>query len=206
MAAYSSILAWRIPWAEEPGGLQSMVSQRVGHDWMKYRWLTMLYIFLYCTGNLYTYIQSFKILFSIMVYHRIMNIVLYIRTLLFIHSKWKSLHIHTTSNHPSPSPPPLGSHKSVFYVYESVSVLQINSFVSYFRFHIWVKSYDICLSLSDLLHLVWQFLGPSMLHQMALLHSFLWLSSIPLYICTTSSLSSYPSMELRLFTCFGYCQ
>ena len=33
MATHSSILAWRIPWAEEPGGLQFMGSQRVGHDW-----------------------------------------------------------------------------------------------------------------------------------------------------------------------------
>ena len=32
MATHSSILAWRIPWAVEPGGLQSMGSQRVGHD------------------------------------------------------------------------------------------------------------------------------------------------------------------------------
>ena len=32
MATCSSILAWRIPWTEEPGGLQSMGSQRVGHD------------------------------------------------------------------------------------------------------------------------------------------------------------------------------
>ena len=32
MAAYSSILAWRIPWTEEPGGLPSIGSQRVGHD------------------------------------------------------------------------------------------------------------------------------------------------------------------------------
>ena len=32
MATYSGILAWRIPWTEEPGGLQSMASQRVGHD------------------------------------------------------------------------------------------------------------------------------------------------------------------------------
>ena len=32
MASHSNILAWRIPWTEEPGGLQSMVSQRVGHD------------------------------------------------------------------------------------------------------------------------------------------------------------------------------
>ena len=33
MATHSSILAWRIPWTEKPGGLQSMRSQRVGHDW-----------------------------------------------------------------------------------------------------------------------------------------------------------------------------
>ena len=32
MATHSSILAWRIPWSKEPGGLQSMGSQRVGHD------------------------------------------------------------------------------------------------------------------------------------------------------------------------------
>ena len=32
MATHSNILAWRIPWTEEPGGLQSMESQRVGHD------------------------------------------------------------------------------------------------------------------------------------------------------------------------------
>ena len=33
MATHSSILTWKIPWTEEPGGLQSMESQRVGHDW-----------------------------------------------------------------------------------------------------------------------------------------------------------------------------
>ena len=32
MATHSSILAWRIPWTEEPGGLQPVRSQRVGHD------------------------------------------------------------------------------------------------------------------------------------------------------------------------------
>ena len=32
MATHSSILAWRTPWIEEPGGLQSLGSQRVGHD------------------------------------------------------------------------------------------------------------------------------------------------------------------------------
>ena len=32
MATHSSIFAWKVSWTEEPGGLQSMVSQRVGHD------------------------------------------------------------------------------------------------------------------------------------------------------------------------------
>ena len=32
MATHSSILAWRIPWTEEPGRLQIMVLQRIGHD------------------------------------------------------------------------------------------------------------------------------------------------------------------------------
>ena len=32
MASHSSILAWKIPWTEEPGGLQSMGLQKVGHD------------------------------------------------------------------------------------------------------------------------------------------------------------------------------
>ena len=34
MATHSSILAWRIPWIGEPGGLQSMGSQRVRHNWV----------------------------------------------------------------------------------------------------------------------------------------------------------------------------
>ena len=32
MATHCSVLAWRVPWTEEPGGLQSTGSQRVGHD------------------------------------------------------------------------------------------------------------------------------------------------------------------------------
>ena len=33
LATHSSILDWEIPWTEEPGGLQSIGSQIVGHDW-----------------------------------------------------------------------------------------------------------------------------------------------------------------------------
>ena len=35
METHSSILAWRIPWTEQPGGLQYMGSQRVGHGWIR---------------------------------------------------------------------------------------------------------------------------------------------------------------------------
>ena len=34
MAIHYSILAWKIPWMEEPGGLQSIGSQRIRHDWV----------------------------------------------------------------------------------------------------------------------------------------------------------------------------
>ena len=35
MSTHSSILAWKIPWTEEPSELQSIGSQKVGHDWSK---------------------------------------------------------------------------------------------------------------------------------------------------------------------------
>ena len=44
MATLSSILAWRIPWTEETGGLQSMGSQRVGHN------LAIKSLFGFCMG------------------------------------------------------------------------------------------------------------------------------------------------------------
>ena len=43
IATHSSIFAWRIPWTEEPGGLQSMVSQRVEHDFFSPN-VTKLYL------------------------------------------------------------------------------------------------------------------------------------------------------------------
>ena len=82
-----------------------------------------------------------------------------------------------------------------------VSIRLFSTFVSLFlpckpvhlyhfsRFHVYALIYDTCFSLSDLFHSVWQTLGPSTSLQMTQFHSFLWLSNIPLYICTTSSLS-----------------
>ena len=62
-------------------------------------------------------------------------------------------------------------------------------------FEVKKQNSGICLSLSELLHLVWESLVPSLLLQMELFCSFIWLSSIPLCVCvcvcvcTTSSLS-----------------
>ena len=50
MATLSTALAWRIPWTEEPGGLQSMESQSVGHDW-----LTSLSLFTFQYSIVYMY-------------------------------------------------------------------------------------------------------------------------------------------------------
>ena len=44
MAAHSSILVWRIPWREEPGRLQSMGMQRVGHDFNSLHFTSFLTI------------------------------------------------------------------------------------------------------------------------------------------------------------------
>ena len=50
MANHSSILAWEIPWTEEPGRLQSMGSQTVGHNWVNNT-------FIECTLSLYVCLQ-----------------------------------------------------------------------------------------------------------------------------------------------------
>ena len=49
IATHSSVLAWEIPWTERPGGLQSMESQIVRHDWMTE--LTHVYIFIHSPVN-----------------------------------------------------------------------------------------------------------------------------------------------------------
>ena len=54
MATHSSILAWRILWTEEPGGLQSMGSQRVGHDWVTNTFTLWLYQVLVVTCGIFS--------------------------------------------------------------------------------------------------------------------------------------------------------
>ena len=49
VATRSSPLAWRIPWTEEPGGLQSTVSQRVRHTWSAEHARFSMYVGLFCS-------------------------------------------------------------------------------------------------------------------------------------------------------------
>ena len=42
MATHCNIIAWRIPWTEKPGGLQSMGSWRVGHDWAQHTYIIVM--------------------------------------------------------------------------------------------------------------------------------------------------------------------
>ena len=94
----------------------------------------------------------------------------------------------------SPPPPPRGFPPLLSIHLFSTSVSQFLPWkpvhlYHFSRFHIYVLIYDICFSLSDLLHFVWQSLDPSTSQQMTQFCFFLWLSNIPLYICTIPSLS-----------------
>ena len=56
MATHSNILAWRIPWTEEPEGLQSMGLQRIGHDLTTKHHKHILYTHTIYIINVYMYI------------------------------------------------------------------------------------------------------------------------------------------------------
>ena len=63
MTTHSSILSWEIPWTEEPGGLQCMGSQRVGHDWVK--WKEKKYYF---SGGLFSKVLYLSQTFALKLY------------------------------------------------------------------------------------------------------------------------------------------
>ena len=64
MATCSSILAWKIPWTEKPGRLQSMGSQKVGHDWACTHTHLKTRTFSYMTGIQLYYIQEIHLIYS----------------------------------------------------------------------------------------------------------------------------------------------
>ena len=59
MATHSSIHAWKIPWTEEPGGLQSVGSQRVGHDWAAFLLLFFIADSLHCPSYQGSHVYSY---------------------------------------------------------------------------------------------------------------------------------------------------
>ena len=58
MASHFSILAWRILWTEEPGGLQSMRSQRVAHDWSNWVYIRVCVCMCVCRVWYYPQFQA----------------------------------------------------------------------------------------------------------------------------------------------------
>ena len=72
MATHSCLPAWKIPWTEEPGGLQSVGSQRVGHNWVtEHIDITLLYQNLhneYLEREMLIYIQDWQSLHTILSY------------------------------------------------------------------------------------------------------------------------------------------
>ena len=96
----------------------------------------------------------------------------------------------------TPPPPPFGVHTFVLYICVSISALQTSSSVPFFSVPHTCVNLRYLLFSFWLIHSVWQSLNPAMSQQMTQFHSFLWLSNIPLYICTTTSLSIHLSMGI----------
>ena len=165
-----------------------MISQNAFYFIVKHSCLIPSITF-YFKYNLFSFFLNF-----------ILFILLYSRFLLVSHfiyiSVYMSIPIHHTNTTATRRFPPLLSIRlfatsvSLFLPCKPVHLYPFS------RFHIYALIYDICFSLSDLLHSVLQSLDPSMSLQMTQFCSFLWLSNIPVYICTASSLSIRLSMGI----------
>ena len=99
---------------------------------------------------------------------------------------------------------PFCSPKWLFKVCESISSLEMSSFLALFRFHPSVTLYDMCPPLSDLIHLLRSWRGPSLLLQMALVPSVWWLRNIPLLMCTTPTFPFHLSKNFLVAYKFGF--
>ena len=88
MATHSSILAWRVPWTEEPGGLQSIGLQRLRHDWsnlarMHTRTANLCLIFWETVKHLSTYPQWLHHFTFLPAMHKLLPILVYTYYFLF---------------------------------------------------------------------------------------------------------------------------
>ena len=81
MTTYSSILAWKIPWREEPGRLQSMGPQRIGHNWATEHASNSkelhIALFLLIKKSLLEY-SCFTMLYKFLLYSKVTQLYLYI--------------------------------------------------------------------------------------------------------------------------------
>ena len=140
MATHSSTLAWRTPWTEEPGGLQSIGLQRVGHNWATLHALMIGY--LHTLGN-YHCDKSTKNLVFNKVVTTLLTIVFmmvsYFNFFLLCHWRFlplNSLHLfHLPHSLPFWQPP-------VFSLWVCFHIFKF-----FYGFHISLRSYSICLSL-----------------------------------------------------------
>ena len=106
MATHSSILAWRIPWTEEPGELQSMESQRVRQNWMTNTYL--LHIFIYMHTYIYFHFNLLRdIEYSSLCYTVGLCCLPVLYIIVFVSPRFL---IYLPPPHPSPTRP-LGNHK-----------------------------------------------------------------------------------------------
>ena len=87
MATHSSTLAWRIPWTEEPGGLQSTGSQSVGHDWVTSLSLSYVSIYVYKCVYMYFYVHTSMYLYISSYVFIIIIVTVIIIIVWFIHSQ-----------------------------------------------------------------------------------------------------------------------
>ena len=141
-----------------------------------------------------SWVNSTESIFLLLFIFEFYFIFLYSRFLLVIHFIHISVYMSIPiSQFITPPPPPPPHHfpplVSIGLFSTSVSLFLSCKPVHLYhssRFHIYALIYDICFSLSDLLHSVWQSLDPSMSLQITQFRSFLWPSNIPLYICATS--------------------
>ena len=154
MATHSSSFAWRIPWTEEPGGLQSIGWQRVGHDGLTtFIFIAMLWQFLLYSKVIQLYIYTYTHTFFHVLFHyelsQDIEYKLYNRTQ-FIHTLCNHSHQLTPNSSPTPlsrSPHLLGNCKPVLWVCESASALQISSSVTC---KMWILIHKIQGSQGDL--------------------------------------------------------
>ena len=166
MATHSSTLAWRIPGTGEPGGLPSMGSHRIGHDWSDLAaaaavmdsWgpITYLNLLLLCFHWASLVVQTVKIppaMWETQV--RSLGWEGPLEEGMATHSSILAWRIPGTAE--PGGLPSMGSHR----IRDDWSDLAAAA-----------AAYDISPSLSDLLHSVWQSLNPSVLLKMALFHSF----------------------------------